>query len=396
MKKNSIAQGSLNKPRHRQASHGRMKHVTGLPIRGIPDQTVGIDLGDQTSRYLVLDRDGAVQQERSVATTRKAMSAVFGTMSRSRVALEVGTHSAWVSRLLAELGHEVIVANARRVRLISQSNQKNDKMDAALLARLARVEPALLYPIRHRGEQAQQHLAMIRGRAALVEGRTALVNTARGLTKSFGERLDKCDADQMRVEKLAGLPSAVEAALAPLLRVVEQMTTEIQGYDEKLAEIARKQYPETALLQQVYGVGVLIALTFVLTVDDPSRFAHSREVGPYLGLRPKDRESGESQPQLGISKEGDVYLRKLLVQAAHCILSRRGPDTDLQRWGLKLAGQERQKEQKAKKRQGNKNAKKRALVAVARKVAVLLHHLWVTGEVYEPLRNAEAAAKAVA
>jgi transposase len=259
---------------------------------------------------------------------------------------------------------------------------------------LARVDPALLYPIRHRGEQAQQHLAMIRARAALVEGRTGLVNTARGLTKPFGERLGKCDADQMGVGKLEGLATAVQAALEPLLRVVEEMTARIQGYDKELAEIARKQYPETALLEQVSGVGVLIALTFVLTLDDPSRFGRSREVGPYLGLRPKQWDSGESQPQLGISKEGDVYLRKLLVQGAHCILSQRGPDTDLKRWGLKLAGQP---EQKAKKRQGNKNAKKRALVAVARKLAVLLHHLWVTGEVYEPLRNSEAAAaKAVA
>jgi len=392
MKKDSIAQGSLNKPRHRRASKGRMTEITGPAISGIPEQIVGIDLGDETSRYAVLDREGAVKSERSVATKRKAMSEVFGKMSRSRIALEVGTHSAWVSRLLASLGHEVIVANARRVRLISHSSQKNDKMDAQLLARLARVEPALLYPVQHRGEQAQQHLAMIRARAALVEGRTALVNTARGLTKTFGERLGKCDADQMGVGKLAGLPAAVQAALERLLGVVEQMTEKIQGYDKQLAEIARKEYPETALLEQVSGVGVLIALTFVLTLDDPSRFEHSREVGPYLGLRPKQHDSGESQPQLGISKEGDVYLRKLLVQGAHCIVSRRGPDTDLKRWGLKLAGQA---EETAKKRQGNKNAKKRALVAVARKLAVLLHHLWVTGEVYEPLRNSQAA-KAVA
>jgi transposase len=133
----------------------------------------------------------------------------------------------------------------------------------------------------------------------------------------------------------------------------------------------------------------LIALTFILTLDDGDRFQRSRDVGCFLGLRPKRHESGESQPQLGISKEGDVYLRKLLVQAAHCILSRRGPDTDLKRWGLKLAGQEDQNA-KTKKGQGNKNAKKKALVAVARKLAILLHHLWVTGEVYEPLRNSQA------
>src|SRR5579864_8969225 len=189
MKKDSIAQASVSKPRHRRASKGRMKEITGSSIVGTPEQTVGLDLGDETSRYAVLDREGAVKSERSVATKQKAMREVFGKMKQSRIALEVGTHSGWVSRLLGSLGHEVIVANARRVRLISESNRKNDKMDAGLLGRLARVDPALLYPIRHRGEQAQQDLAMIRARAALVEGRTGLVNTARGLTKTFGERL---------------------------------------------------------------------------------------------------------------------------------------------------------------------------------------------------------------
>jgi transposase len=380
MKKDSIAQVSLNKPRHRQQSKGRLKEVKRSGIAGTPEQSVGLDIGDNTSRYLVVDSEGVVKTERGVPTTKKGLSQAFASMVPSRIAMEVGTHSPWVSRLLQSFGHEVIVANARRVRLIGQSSRKNDKQDAKLLARLARVDPSLLCPIQHRGEQAQEHLAMIKARAALVEGRTALVNTARGLTKSFGERLGKCDADQMGVGKLAGMPAGLQAVLEPLLVTVETMTENIQGYDKQLAEIAREHYPETALLEQISGVGQLIALTFILTLDDPNRFRRSREVGCFLGLRPKQRDSGESQPQLGISKEGDVYLRKLLVQGAHCILSRRGPDTDLKRWGLKLAGQ------------GNKNAKKRALVAVARKLAILLHHLWVTGEVYEPLRNSQAAA----
>jgi transposase len=305
----------------------------------------------------------------------------FAKMVRSRIALEVGTHSPWVSRLLESLGHEVIVANARRVRIISESSRKDDRMDAQMLARLARVDPALLYPIRHRGERVQQHLAMIKARAGLVDGRTALVNTARGLTKSFGERIGKCDADQMKAEKIEKLSAGVQAALQPLLLVVEAMTEQIQAYGEQLAEIARKDYPETALLEQIAGVGLLIALTFILTLDDAKRFRYSRDVGCFLGLRPKRHESGQSQPQLGITKEGDVYLRRLLVQGAHYILSKRGPDTDLKRWGLKLAGS------------GDKRAKKRAVVAVARKLAVLLHHLWVSGEEYEPLRHSQTQAK---
>jgi transposase len=201
------------------------------------------------------------------------------------------------------------------------------------------------------------------------------------MAKSMGERLASCDADQMGVEKLAGLSSVVVEALRPLMESVEMLTQQIKARDQKLEQLARSEYPETELLRQVSGVGLLIALAFVLTLEDPNRFSKSRDVGCYLGFRPRRSESGQSRPQLGISKEGDVYLRKLLVQGAHCILSERSPDTDLKRWGRKLAGQ------------GNKNAKKRALVAVARKLAVLLHHLWVSGEVYEPLLNSNRQEK---
>ena len=159
---------------------------------------------------------------------------------------------------------------------------------------------------------------------------------------------------------------------------MEGLTKQIRAVDVKLEQIARTEYPETQLLKQVSGVGTLIALTFILTVEDRARFQKSRDVGCYVGLRPKRSESGQSQPQLPIAKEGDIYLRTMLVQGAHHILGFRGPDTDLRRWGLKLA------------ERGGKNAKKRAIVAVARKLAVLLHRLWTTGEVYEPLRNSQA------
>jgi transposase len=340
--------------------------------------TIGVDLGDKTSRYCVLDEHGDVQAEGSVATTKKAMAGKFGSLGRCRIALEVGTHSPWLSRLLSSLGHEVIVANARQVRLISASSRKDDRMDAQTLARLARVDPQLLRPIRHRGEKAQQELLVIRVRAALVEARTSLVNAARGLAKAMGERLPSCDPDSLHVERLESLPEKLREPLRPLLQEVESLTEKIHESDQKVEQIARSEYPETQLLRQVSGVGPLIALTFVLTVEDPDRFEKSRDVGCYVGLRPRRSESGESQPQLRITKEGDLYLRKLLVQGAHWILSGRGPDTDLKRWGLRLA------------ERGGKNAKKRAVVAVARKLAVLLHRLWVTGEVYEPLRNSRA------
>jgi len=330
--------------------------------------TIGMDLGDKTSRMCFLDEEGEVIREGSVATTKNGMTQKFGGMGHRRIALEVGTHSPWVSRLLKSFGHEVIVANARQVKLISQSSRKDDKLDAQMLARLARMDPELLRPIRHRSEEAQADLMTIRIRAALVEARTGLVNAARGLAKAMGERLPKCDTDQMGEERLAEVPEALAERLKPLLKEVESLTGRIEERDGKIEQIARDRYPETKLLRQVKGVGPLIALTFVLTVEDKERFAKSRDVGCYVGLRPKRSESGERQPELRITKEGDVYLRKLLVQGAHCILSRRGPETDLKRWGTKLA------------ERGGKNAKKRALVAVARKLAILLHHLWRTGK----------------
>ena len=220
---------------------------------------------------------------------------------------------------------------------------------------------------------------MIRARAVLVQTRTALINAARGLTKSYGERLPSCATYQMGKDQAELLSPAIRAALEPLLAEVETVTERIREYDKQLEQLCQTRYPETKLLKQVHGVGTLIALAFVLTVEDPHRFRKSRAVGCYVGLRPKRRQSGQSRPQLGISKEGDVYLRTLLVQGAHHVLGPFGKDSDLRRWGLKLAAQ------------GGKNAKKRAVIAVARKLAVLLHKLWVSGETYELLRLANRA-----
>jgi transposase len=336
--------------------------------------TVGLDLGDDQSRYHILDEAAVTVSTGRLPTTKTGLRSLFEKMPPSRVALEVGTHSPWVSRLVTELGHEVIVANTHKVRLITQSVKKNDRVDAEKLARLARVDPELLSPIRHRGEVAQADLAVIRARAALVEARTRLINTARGLVKPFGERLKSCDADQVGEGLQEGLSKAARRAVQPLLRSVEAVSEQMRVYDREIEEIA-KRYPEVELLRQVYGVGQLIGLTFVLTIEDPSRFEHSRDVGPFLGLTPKQGESGDRQPQLGITKAGDQLLRSLLVQGAHCLLRKGAPESDLRMWGME------------KMEKGGKNGKRRAIVGVARKLAVLLHRLWVTGEVYDPLYN---------
>jgi transposase len=349
-----------------------------------PELTIGVDLGDRSSHYCILDEAGNVILEHALPTTPKGMHQVFSRIPRSRIALETGTHSPWVSRQLTELGHEVIVAHARNVRLIGESSRKDDQLDARTLARLARIDPGLLGPVRHRSAQAQIHLTVIRARAALVSTRTALVNAARGLSKSYGERLKKCGTEQVYPESSTGLSQELRETLDPLLKEIESLNERIAEYDRRIEQIAKEVHPEVALLKQVKGVGTLIALTYILTLDDPHRFRRSRDAGCYLGLRPGRRNSGNSEPQLHISKEGDRYLRTLLVQGAHYILGPFGQDSDLRRWGLQLA------------ERGGKNAKKRAVVAVARKLAVLLHKLWVSGEVYEPLRNNHKVVSAVA
>src|SRR6201998_4607597 len=346
--------------------------------------TIGLDLGDHRSCYCVLDEAGKIILEQKVATTPEAMKQVFAKIPQSLIAMETGTHSPWVSRLLTELGHKVIVAHAQKVQLITKSNRKDDRHDARTLARLARIDAELLGPVRHRSAQAQIHLTVIRARAELVCARTALVNAARGLVKSYGERLPKCGTQQVSRELAAELSTELRDVLEPLLKEIELLNEGIKEYDERMEKITKEVYPEVTLLKQVKGVGTQIALTYVLTIEDPHRFAKSREVGCFLGLRPGRRNSGQSEPQNGISKEGDRYLRTMMVQGAHYILGPFGEDSDLRRWGLKLA------------ERGGKNAKKRAIVAVARKLAVLLHRLWVSGEVYEPLRNGQKAMRAVA
>src|SRR6266849_5725995 len=239
-------------------------------IRNFPEQklTIGLDLGDRSSWYCVLDEAGEVLLEQKLGTTPKAMQEVFGGMPRSRMALETGMHSPWVSRVLSELGHEVIVAHARNVRLIGESRRKDDRLDARTLARLARIDPQLLSPVQHRSAKAQIHLTVIRARAGLVSARTALVNAARGLVKSYGERLRKCGTQQVSREMAAGLSAELREALEPLLREVESLNERIKEYDRRIEQIAKKDYPDVELLQQVKGVGELIALTYVLTLED--------------------------------------------------------------------------------------------------------------------------------
>jgi transposase len=337
---------------------------------------IGLDVGDRFSSYCILERDGSVRESGRVRTSSQALAERFASVPVCRIALEVGTHSPWISRLLEQLGHEVYVANPSRLRFIYGSQRKNDRTDAEALARVVRLDPRLLAPIQHRGAEGQRDLALLRSRRVLVRGRTRLVNHVRAVVKASGGRLPSCSADSFADKVAEAIPEDRRVALTPLLGIIASMTDQIHRFDQQVVKLIRQRYPDARLLLQVPGVGPITALAFVLVLEDPARFPDSRTVGAYLGLVRRQFQSGEQDPERRITKAGDEMLRSLLVQCAQWTLGPFGSDTDLRRWGLALA------------RRGRKNAKKRAVVAVARKLATLLHRLWRTGQVYEPLRSA--------
>jgi transposase len=332
-------------------------------------QVAGVDVGDEYSHIHIVDEAGNMVEATRLETKPHRLKDYFSQQSQLRVALETGTHSPWLSRLIAEQGHEVLVANARQVRLIYAGQKKTDQLDAEKLARLARLDPKLLAPIEHRSEHTQTDLAVIKARDGLMRSRTALVNQVRGLLKAFGIALPKCGADVFAKRSKAHIPEKLSAAITPLLEVIETLTKQIHRYDQTIDTLTAS-YPETQLLTKITGVGNLTALCFVLTLEDPSKFKNSRSVGAFLGLTPGRDQSGQSDPRKGITKPGDGLLRKLLVQCANYILRKSSPDCDLKRFGAHLA---------------KKMSKSRAVIAVARKLAVLLHRLWATGELYDPL-----------
>ena len=340
--------------------------------RGQVKLTIGIDLGDVWSHYCTLNQQGEVIDRGRFRTTPKAIDKWFVDVPQARVAMEAGVHSIWISEQLQELGHEVIVANVRELRAISHSDRKSDQVDAEKLARYARLDPSILRPIAHRTVEQQQALTLIRARALMVRLRTAAINAVRGLTKACGHRMPASATPCFAQRSMAAMPQGLGEALGPVLQQIAEMTLKIKQYDRQIQQLGQIEYPETQALLKVHGVGHLTALTFVLTLGNKERFKRSRDVGCYLGLRPMRSQSGEHDPQLGITHAGNAYLRSLLIECSNHILRPQGKDSALRQWGLRLAGR------------GGKQARSKAVVAVARKLAVLLHRLWITQEPYMP------------
>ncbi len=298
----------------------------------IPETTIGLDLSDRTFQFCELNAAGEIVEEGQRKLDRATLRKYLAAKSKEvRVAFETGSHSAWVRDTVEQLGHEAVVANARELEAVTGRSHRTDHHDARQLARLARVDPALLNPVKLRRSAGQADLFLIRARAALVEARTMLINFARGITKTLGHRLPSSVTHYFAKRARAAVPDILQAALVPLLDVLEEITTQIEQYDQRIDVLAEHCYPQTHWLRQVPGVGTLTALTFVLTIGDPERFAHSRDLGPFLGLVPRRRQSGDQDPHLRISKCGDHYLRRLLVQCAHALMGRYGGDCALRR-----------------------------------------------------------------
>ena len=339
--------------------------------------TIGMDLGDKNDLVCVLDKDGHQMTSCTIDNTADSLRTFYSKYKGATVAIEAGTHSPWISRLLSSLGCNVLVGNPRKLRVIWDSTDKSDVRDAEMLARIARFDPDLLYPITHRGKQAQVDLELLQGRDVLVKNRSSLINHVRGSVKSLGGRLPSCSAECFHRKSGEHLPEELHDTIKPILLIIEQITLQIKEFDQHVERISSERYPETALLRAINGVGPLTALAFILTLEDPTRFDKSRQVGSFLGLTPRRDQSGDLDKQLRITKAGNPYLRRLLVSAAQYILGQFGEDCNLRRFGLRLAAR------------GGKNAKRRAVVAVARKLAVLLHRLWQHGEIYDPLYKSQ-------
>lgn len=336
------------------------------------ERTIGLDLGDKKHAFCVLDAKGGIAGQGSLVNERPALAELAAKHPGAKVVMEAGSHSPWVSRFLESQGMKVIVANPRKVRAIYQNERKSDDRDAEMLARIGRMDERLLHPVKHGSEQAQNDLVRIKLRDALVRTRVGLINSIRFTLKSLGHKISSPSSERFHKTILEEAPEAQRAVIEPVVRALEKITEEIKVLEKELLRVGKESYPQTQLLQQVSGVGPITALYYVLKIEDPSRFENVRDVGAYVGLCPRRDQSGQRDKELRISKCGDSYLRRLLVSAAQYILGPFGKESALREAGLRLA------------REGTAKSKKRAVVAVARKLAVLLLTLWKTEAPYTP------------
>ena len=352
-----------------------------LAMKKSSNQTIGIDLGDRKHAICVLDDAGSVIEERSITNHRESLRRLSKKYPKALMVMEVGSHSPWISRFLSNLRHRVLVANPRKVRAIYQNTRKSDERDANMLARIARVDESLLFPIEHGTEEAQRDLLQIKLRDNIVRQRVDVISAVRFTLKSMGIKLKSPNTNyfaRYAREALRDDHPEVAKLVEPSLIVIDAMTAQIKHLDKELEELAETNYPITRKLREIKGVGVITALVFVLTIGDPARFEKARDVGAYLGLVPRRDQSGDVDMELRISKAGDKILRRLLVGAAQYILGPFGEDCDMKNKGERLI------------ERGGRRAKKKAVVAIARTLSVVMLTLWKNDGNYERFRPSAA------
>lgn len=345
---------------------------------------VGIDIGERHLNLCEIDLDDVVSEARLVNSAKKLREHFEG-RSKRRIAVEAGAHTRWIAELLRELGHEVLVLDPRRTKLISGSLYKDDRIDAQTLAMLARDAPTLLKTIPVRPLESQIVLTLIRARAGAVQGRTRIINAVRGLLKPYGFKTSK---DSRGPGFTAHLRETLDPTLLrlvdSLLVLIDTFNAQIKRYDEDVELVLPRFAPDAIHVTEINGVGALTVLYFVALIGDCQRFVKARDIGPYLGLCRRRQDSGDYRSELGITKAGDNLMRALLANCASYILGPFGKDSDIRRWGLKRMGG------------GSRAEKKKAKVAVARKLAVLILTLWKTGRPYTPFRKTADDAKQAA
>ena len=291
--------------------------------------TIGLDLGERRHRFCALNGKGEVEEEGTLGNDRACLARLTARHRGALAVMEAGAHSPWVSRYLEGLGWQVIVSNPRKVRAIYQHERKSDRRDALMLARIGRMDRALLYPVRRGSEEAQEDLLRIKLRDSLVRARVALINSVGFSLKSLGYAVSNPSSERFHKVAMETLPEVVREMIAPSVQALAELSGRIAVLEREISLLARTKYPQTLWLQQVPGVGAITALYFVLKIEDLKRFKKVRDVGANTGLCPRRDQSGASDPQLRISKRGDAYLRRLLVSAAQYILGPFGPQSAL-------------------------------------------------------------------
>lgn len=340
--------------------------------------TIGLDLGDKKHFYCALDSSGKVLKKETISNDREVLKRFSATWAGALIVMEAGTHSPWISRFFMGLGHRVIVANPRKMKAISTAERKSDDRDAELLARIARVDEALLHPVEHGDEKRHRDMLAIKLRDALVRSRVGLINAVRFTLKSMGYAVSNPSSERFHKILAEEVPEECLKVIRPMVGVLERMTQQIREMEREIVRLGKECYPEAEKLRQITGVGPITSLYFVLKIGDVKRFGHTRDIGAYLGLTPRRDQSGGTDKQLGITKCGDAYLRCLLVNAAQHIMGPFGPPGALREYGERLRGT-------------TSREKKRAVVAVARKLSVLMISLWKSGKEYEPRATPVAA-----